>query len=86
MDRATNEGTKMAEQAIGVHFEMFNFAGVIVHLFMDAHLDGKEEGRIIVKNYDGETTEYLTYSGQSDKMDSMAKALESAAKNVKEMK
>ena len=53
---------------------------------MDAHLDGKEEGRIIVKNYDGETTEYLTYSGQSDKMVAMAQALESAAKNVKEMK
>ena len=72
------------EQAIGQHFTMFDFSGVIVHLFVDAFIAGAEEGRIIVKS-EGVTVMREEYRGELDKSKKMCMALECAAEFLYDM-
>ena len=82
MDTTTRDS--QMDQFLAQHFTMFDFSGVIVHLFVDAFVDGAEEGRIVVKS-EGVTVMREEYRGELHKSKKMCMALECAAEFLYDM-
>lgn len=63
------------ETVLAQRFVMFDYLGVSMYLYMDVLIDGREEGRIIVKYFD-DTLFRVDYSGQAEKNKNIIMGLE----------
>lgn len=66
------------EITIARRFVMFDYMGISMYIFMDVIIDGREEGRIIVKHFDN-TVFYANYSGLAEKNKNIIIGLETCS-------